>query len=262
MAHWPGRRCRPGRERRAGGQAEVALADRRGGSLWVDGAPTEAARAAGLAPLLGVQAGHANSVAGMLARLAGAGGHRATLTLDLDVQAQAQAALDCIAMRRGAWDGRRCTGGAAAPAGRQAGMVLLDAATGEVLAAAGAGAGKVDAANWAEARDFDRIDPAASPLRLPAFQHDGGAERSPGSTFKIVSALGLELAAQPGCAAGHAAGRGVAGRDQRASRRRAATASAPTRRRIRWMDGPASPTSATRAWTAAPRTAASACSKP
>jgi cell division protein FtsI/penicillin-binding protein 2 len=74
--------------------------------------------------------------------------------------------------------------------------VVLDAATGELLAAAGAGTGKVDAANWAEARDFDRIDPAASPLRLPAFQHDGGAERSPGSTFKIVSALGLELAAQ------------------------------------------------------------------
>jgi cell division protein FtsI/penicillin-binding protein 2 len=75
-------------------------------------------------------------------------------------------------------------------------MVILDAASGEVLAAAGAGAGKVDAANWQEARDFDRIDPAASPLRLPAFQHDGGAERSPGSTFKIVSALGLELAAR------------------------------------------------------------------
>jgi cell division protein FtsI/penicillin-binding protein 2 len=185
-----------GQARRGGVQAEVALADRRGRSLWIDGAPAEAARAAGLAPLLGVHAGHADSVAGMLARLPGAGGHRAALTLDLDLQAQAQATLDCIAMRRGTWDGRRCTGGAAAPAGRQAGMVLLDAATGEVLAAAGAGAGKVDGANWAEVRDFDRIDPAASPLRLPAFQHDGGAERSPGSTFKIVSALGLELAAQ------------------------------------------------------------------
>jgi cell division protein FtsI/penicillin-binding protein 2 len=185
-----------GQGRRAGVQAEVALADRRGRSLWIAGAPTEAARTAGLAPLLGIQAGHANSVAGMLARLPGAGSHHAALTLDLDLQAQAQAALDCIAMRRGAWDGRRCTAGMAPPAGRQAGMVLLDAASGEVLAAAGAGAGKVDGANWREARDFDRIDPAASPLRLPAFQHDGGAERSPGSTFKIVSALGLELAAR------------------------------------------------------------------
>jgi cell division protein FtsI/penicillin-binding protein 2 len=185
-----------GQGRRAAVQAEVALFDRRGRSLWRDGAPTEAARAAGLAPLLGVQAGHANSVAGMLARLPASGPHQATLSLDLNLQAAAQAALDCIAMRRGEWNGRGCSGGTAAPAGRQAGMVVLDAATGEVLAAAGAGAGQVDAANWAEARDFDRIDPAASPLRLPAFQHDGGAERSPGSTFKIVSALGLELAAR------------------------------------------------------------------
>jgi cell division protein FtsI/penicillin-binding protein 2 len=185
-----------GQARRAGVQAEVALADRRGRSLWIDGAPSEAARDAGLATLLGVHAGQANSVAGMLARLPGAGSHRAGLSLDLELQAQAQAALDCIAMRRGAWNGRICSGGSAAPSGRQAGMVVLDAATGELLAAAGAGTGKVDAANWAEARDFDRIDPAASPLRLPAFQHDGGAERSPGSTFKIVSALGLELAAQ------------------------------------------------------------------
>jgi cell division protein FtsI/penicillin-binding protein 2 len=74
--------------------------------------------------------------------------------------------------------------------------VVLDTETGEVLAAAGGGSGQVDAANWSEARAFERLDPAASPLRLTAFQHDGGAERSPGSTFKIVSALGLELAAQ------------------------------------------------------------------
>jgi hypothetical protein len=185
-----------GQGRRAPVRAEVALTDRQGRSLWIDGAPTEAARQAGLAPLLGVQAGHANSVAGMLARLPGGGTHSARLSLDLELQAAAQAALDCVGMRRGAWDGRRCSGGSAPPAGRQAGMVVLDAGNGDILAAAGAGAGRVDAANWAEARDFDRIDPAASPLRLPAFQHDGGAERSPGSTFKIVSALGLELAAR------------------------------------------------------------------
>jgi cell division protein FtsI/penicillin-binding protein 2 len=74
--------------------------------------------------------------------------------------------------------------------------VVLDTETGDILAAAGAGTPAVDRANWAEARDFDRIDPAASPLRLPAFQHDGGSNRSPGSTFKIVSSLGLELAAK------------------------------------------------------------------
>jgi cell division protein FtsI/penicillin-binding protein 2 len=74
--------------------------------------------------------------------------------------------------------------------------VVLDAETGDVLAAAGAGSGSVTAANWDEVRNFDRTNPARSALRLPAFQHDGGAHRSPGSTFKIVSALGLELAAR------------------------------------------------------------------
>jgi cell division protein FtsI/penicillin-binding protein 2 len=175
--------------------ADVALADRNGVSLWRDGAPTADARAAGLGTLLGVRANQAGSVAAMLGRLPGAR-HTARLTLDLRLQAVAQAALDCIAMRRGRWDGAACIGAGQAPAGRQAGIVLLDTETGAILAAAGAGMPRVDAANWREARDFDRIDPATSPLRLPALQHDGGAERSPGSAFKVVSALGLELAAR------------------------------------------------------------------
>jgi cell division protein FtsI/penicillin-binding protein 2 len=175
--------------------ADVALADRNGVPLWRDGTPTEGARAAGLGTLLGVRANQTGSVAAMLGRLPGAR-HTARLTLDLRLQSVAQAALDCIAMRRGRWDGAACIGAGQAPAGRQAGIVLLDTETGAILAAAGAGMPAVDAANWREARDFDRIDPAASPLRLPAFQHDGGAERSPGSTFKVVSALGLERAAR------------------------------------------------------------------
>jgi len=176
--------------------AEVRVTDRNGAALWQDGAPTEAARAAGLATLLGVRADQAAGVAGMLGRLPGAGRHDARLSIDLGLQGAAQAALDCIGMRRGQWLDGRCSGAGAVPEGRQAGLVVLDTETGEVLAAAGSGSGQVDAANWSEARAFERLDPAASPLRLPAFQHDGGAERSPGSTFKIVSALGLELAAQ------------------------------------------------------------------
>jgi cell division protein FtsI/penicillin-binding protein 2 len=185
----------PGRARAPAPLADVALADRAGVPLWRDGAPTDAARAAGLATMLGVRASQAGSVAAMLGRLPG-GRHTARLTLDIGLQAAAQAALDCIAMRRGRWVDGRCGGAGVAPAGRQAGVVLLDTETGAILAAAGAGTPAVDADNWREARDFDRIDPAASPLRLPALQHDGGAERSPGSTFKIVSALGLELAAR------------------------------------------------------------------
>ena len=183
----------------------VQLEDRNGTPLWADGAPTQPAIDAGLAPLLGVSADHANSVAGMLARLpvsaatvsrTSGAAVGARLTLDLPLQALSQRVLDCVGMHRGRWDGKACAGGQPAAQGRHAGLVILDTETGDVLAAAGAGAGEVSAANWAEVRDFDRTSPARSPLRLPALQHDGGAHQSPGSTFKVVSALGLELAAQ------------------------------------------------------------------
>ena len=175
--------------------AEVRLAGRNGESLWIDGRASAAAQAAGLAPLLGVHREHASSVAGMLARLPGSS-HAARLSLDLGLQEAAQAVLDCIGLRGGKWDGKRCLGAGGVPDGRQAGLVLLDAGNGDVLAAAGGGVGAADPLRWPELRDFDRADPARSPLRLPAFQHDGGARRAPGSTFKVVSALGLEAAAR------------------------------------------------------------------
>ncbi|USX24743.1 penicillin-binding transpeptidase domain-containing protein [Oxalobacteraceae bacterium OTU3CINTB1] len=181
----------------AAAPAPVTLEDRNGTPLWNDGAPTQPAIDAGLAPLLGVGPEHANSVAGMLARLPSAGAQvAARLTLDLPLQALGQRILDCVGMRQGRWDGKGCVGGQAAPEGRHAGLVILDTETGDVLAAAGAGAGELNSGNWAEVRDFDRTSPARSPLRLPALQHDGGAHQSPGSTFKVVSALGLEMAAR------------------------------------------------------------------
>lgn len=178
--------------------AQVRLIDRNGKPLWAAGKATAAARSAGLAPLLGLNPAQANSVAGMLARLPSPPGqpHSARMTLDLGLQASAQAALECIGMRRGRLVGPGCSGGAAPPSGREAGAVVLDTETGDILAAAGAGMPVVDEDNWDEVKEFDRSDPAASPLRLPAFQHDGGIQRSPGSTFKIISALGLERAAQ------------------------------------------------------------------
>jgi cell division protein FtsI/penicillin-binding protein 2 len=182
---------------RAASLAAVSLADRHGRPLWSGGEPTRAALDAGLAPLLGMRAAHANSVAGMLARLPAPDGatHQARLTLDLALQTASQQALDCVGMRRGHWHAGVCSGAQAVPPGRQAGLVILDSGSGDVLAAAGAGGAAVTAANWNEVRDFDRANPARSPLRLPALQHDGGAHRSPGSTFKVISALGLELAA-------------------------------------------------------------------
>lgn len=182
---------------RQAANAEVTLEDRHGALLWRGGAPTRAAIDAGLAPLLGFRPDHAGSVAAMLARLPAPGGlpHSARLTLDLALQQASQGALACIGMRRGRWDGKACSGGQQPPAGRRAGIVILDTETGDVLAAAGAGGAAVSAANWNEVRNFDRTNPARSPLRLPAFQHDGGAHSSPGSTFKVISALGLEQAA-------------------------------------------------------------------
>lgn len=178
----------------------VRIEDRNGSTLWSDREPTVGAVNAGLAPLLGFGPEHAGSIAGMLARASAAPATAATplnarLTLDLPLQALGQQLLDCLAMRQGRWQGGACTGGQTPPAARRAGLVLLDAENGDVLVAAGAGAGEVNAGNWREVRDFDRSNPARSPLRLPALQHDGGAHQSPGSTFKVISALGLELAA-------------------------------------------------------------------
>ena len=173
--------------------AAVTLADRNGTVLW-NGAPTPAAQEAGLGTMLGLRTDQANSIAGMLARTGQP--HSARLSLDLPLQALSQHALDCIGMRRGQWDGTACMGGQAAPEGRHAGLVIVDTETGDILAAAGAGTGTALLANWNEVRDFDRANPARSPLRLPALQHDGGIHNSPGSTFKIISALGLEVAAR------------------------------------------------------------------
>ncbi|MBY0238385.1 MAG: hypothetical protein K2X55_03625, partial [Burkholderiaceae bacterium] len=175
---------------------QVRIADRNGAWLWSDGAAVGEARAAGLSAMLGVAPEHASGIAGMLARIPYGGPQSAQLTLDLPLQQRAQVIVECIAMRRGRWDGAACGGGAAPPAGRQAGLLLLDAHSGAILAAAGAGNAPAGDGNWAEVRDFDRANPARSPLRIPAWQHDGGVHRSPGSTFKVVSALGLELAAR------------------------------------------------------------------
>ncbi|MYM37763.1 penicillin-binding transpeptidase domain-containing protein [Duganella qianjiadongensis] len=179
----------------AGIPAALQLSDRHGTPLWRDGAPTADAAQAGLAPLLGLARDHGSSVAGMLARLPH-GPQQARLSLDLPLQALSQQVLDCVGLRRGRWEDGQCRAAQPVPEGRHAGMVILDAENGDILAAAGAGTGLVNAANWAEVRDFDRTSPARSPLRLPAWQHDGGAHQSPGSTFKVVSALGLELAAR------------------------------------------------------------------
>jgi hypothetical protein len=167
--------------------SRVLVHDRNGSLLWSSGTPTRQAQDAGLATMLGLNPEHTSGIAGMLAR---------ALTLDLPLQALSQRVLECVGMRHGplGWRPMQRRPGRAGRPPRRHGDPRRG--NGDILAAAGAGAGEVNAANWAEVRDFDRTSPARSPLRLPALQHDGGAHRSPGSTFKVVSALGLELAAQ------------------------------------------------------------------
>lgn len=176
----------------------LQIADRDGAPLWSGNAPTPAAREGGMATLLGVGPAHISSLSGMLARAAAIEGRpsAARLSISLPLQALGQAILECQGLRGGRWRAERCENGVEPPPQRRAGLVLLDADNGDILLAAGAGAPTVTPDNWREARDFDRANPARSALRLPAWQHDGGAHSSPGSAFKMISALGLEMAAR------------------------------------------------------------------
>jgi hypothetical protein len=131
------------------------------------------------------------------------------------------------------------------PAGARPAWCCSTPASGDILAAAGAGNGRVDPPTGTRCATSTASTRPRSPLRLPAFQHDGGAERSPGSTFKIVSALGLELAAQRDRAR-RACSQGCRWPRSMRWRPRAATPSAPTRRLSAMAAARASPISATR----------------
>ena len=183
---------------RVGSGGGALVTDRDGVLLWSDGAPTPAARKAALTPLLGVDPAHVSSLSGMLARAAQVAGRMAParLSISLPLQTLGQAILECQGLRGGKWGQDRCEGAGPAPTQRRAGLLVMDADHGDILLAAGVGGPQVTPDNWREARDFDRANPARSALRLPAWQHDGGAHSSPGSAFKVVSALGLEMAAR------------------------------------------------------------------
>ena len=170
--------------------SEVSVRDRYGRVLWDQGQLSAEAKEAGLAGLLVDTAETAHSLPSMLGRAGLGRTVNADLTLDLSLQTLAQKIVQCVGMQQGRWDGQTCVlpGAAqataaatpsAAVASRRAAFILQDAETGEILASAQAG-------------------PSQRPLL--AWQHDGTSHASPGSTFKVVTALGLEMAArqQPG----------------------------------------------------------------
>ncbi len=164
--------------------AEVSIQDRQGRALWANGQISPEAKQAGLGGLLLDPAEGGHSLPAMLARAnLGPNAHpqpNVQLTLDLPLQTLAQKILECIAMQQGKWDGQNCNlpvGGSNTPppAARRAAFILQDTETGEIMASAQAGTGTQTLLPW---------------------QHDGSSHASPGSTFKVVTALGLEMAAR------------------------------------------------------------------
>lgn len=180
-----------------GEDASVTVLAADGQVLYANGGPTELAVKLGLLPVVGIGAEHRESVAGALHASARV---EARLTVESGIQGLAHRILDCIALQAGAWqaESASCVEGVqpelAPPADRRAAMVLLDADSGEIVSAVSLPAPPAGVLT-AEALAFHRFNPGASPLLQGAWQHDGSARHAPGSTFKIVTALGLEQVA-------------------------------------------------------------------
>jgi len=189
----------PGQEQ----ASAVQIMARDNSILFADHLATPQAAALGLSTMVGGSEKQANSLAGMLSRPGShsqAGGV-ARLTIEPELQALATGILDCTGQQGRVWQADRqvCSESAFAEEvrGRRAGLVVLDAGSGEILVAAGSPQPGLltTPAEQAELAAFDRFNPGASPLRISAWQHDGEAEAAAGSTFKLVSALALEQAA-------------------------------------------------------------------
>ena len=169
--------------------AEVTLRDRAGGLLLERGQPIGAAWSLGLASLVGLDPAQTGAVGGVLARL-GAHGLTAVvarLTVEPRLQATARRALlerlPGVEAAFGETDPHREV--------RVASLVVLDADRGDILAVVGSPEPPPGAA-WSDLYSFAVGQPRRSPLRVWAWQHDGGSLHSAGSTFKLVDALLLE----------------------------------------------------------------------
>ena len=178
--------------------AAVTLSTRDGIPLFDDGKPLATAHQLGIDGLVGVSKNQPGSIAGMLARLGQLGmvNVHAQLSLNSRWQQISHQILACEGYRQGKSQAQsgQCQlpeGGTAIPQHRIASLVLMDATNGDILAAAGA-PGLPDGVASEDAIAFDRFNPSASPLRVHARQHDQGRRFAPGSTFKLIGALGLE----------------------------------------------------------------------
>ncbi len=191
----------PGRRAPTAAPSIVTVAARDGTTLFDGEAPTTSAQQMGLASLVGLGTSHDNSLAGSLMRLGRAGDPQvlARTTFDPTLQNLTHAVLACVGQSDGLWDPRRklCDvqkAPADADHRRRANAVVLDASNGDILAAA-TGASLPTGVLIDELIAFDRFNPSASPLTPGMWVHDGGVSHGAGSSFKIVTGLGLESAA-------------------------------------------------------------------
>ncbi len=169
--------------------AEVTLRDHAGAVLLERGQPTEAAWTLGLAALVGLDPAHGSAVGSTLARLSERGmtAVDARLTVDAGVQAAARQALRAwlpqVSVAFGPSDPYR--------EARVASLVALDADRGDILAVANSPEPPQGVA-WNDLYSFAVGQPRRSPLRIWAWQHDGGGLHPAGSAFKLVDALLME----------------------------------------------------------------------
>ncbi len=167
--------------------AEVTLRAADGQVLLAQGQPTALAWSLGLATLVGLDPAQGGALGAVLGRLGGQGVMTvdARLTLEPRLQAAAQQVL------RARWPRGSLFDGVAAAEAPLASLVMLDAERGDILAVAGYPE-PPRAVTWSDLYSFAVGQPQRSPLRVWAWQHDGGSGHAPGAVFSLVDALLLE----------------------------------------------------------------------
>jgi cell division protein FtsI/penicillin-binding protein 2 len=180
--------------------AEVTILARDGTPLFAQGRLTAMASELGVGELIGLDASQPAGVFGMLGRLGRHGRSTtvATLSLEPKLQTLADQVLECVGQHEATWDVRaaRCNdstdGVTKIPSRRIASLVMMDAENGEILAVSGTPHAP-PGVSAAELNAFDRFNAGASLLRIHAWQHNGDNRYSPGSTFKLIDALMIEM---------------------------------------------------------------------